>query len=94
MPFEIKKGKKKVSLALKDRVDISEAAEIWEAMKGKTTSDFEIDMANVSSMDCSILQLLLATQSSLKKNGANLRLTARSDEAAKVIKLGGAAEVL
>ncbi len=94
MPFELKKGKKKVALALKDRVDISEAAEIWEAIKGKTASDIEIDMKDVSLMDCSILQLLLATQSSLKMNGATLRIAAKSDEAAKIIKLGGAAEVL
>ncbi len=93
MPFEVRKGKKKSSLILKDRIDISEARDMLNAVK-EVDSDIEVDMKEVSFMDPSILQLLIATKAALKTGGKNFVIKVKSDEAEGVIKLAGAADAV
>lgn len=94
MPFAIKNGKKKCLLVLNDRVDIGDVRDMLNAVKRVVDSDIEVDMKEVSFMDPSILQLLIATKAALKMGGKNLVIKARSEEAEGVMKLAGAAEAL
>lgn len=95
MPFELKKGKKKNTLILKDSVDISEARELLDVMRGARESDLEVDMGKVSSMDCSVLQILIAVKKALKEaDNKRLSIKAKSEEADRVIKLAGAADAV
>lgn len=93
MPFAIKNGKKKCSLVLNDRVDIGDVRDMLNAVKG-VDSDIEVDMKEVSFMDPTILQLLIATKAALKMGGKNLVIKARSEEAEGVIKLAGASDAV
>lgn len=93
MPFTVKKGKKKMLLVLNGNVDISEARDLADLLKG-AKSDIEVGMKDLSYMDCSTLQLLLAASAACEKNSANLRVTERSEEADRVIKLAGAADAV
>lgn len=95
MPFELKKGKKKNTLVLKESVDVGAASALLEVVRGGRGSDLEVDMGKVSSMDCSILQILIAIKKELKEaDNKLLSIKARSEEADKVIRLAGAAEAL
>jgi anti-anti-sigma factor len=94
MPFELKKNKKKLSLVLKERIDVTEAREMREALKGMPKKDVEVDMGAVSLIDCSILQILSALKRLLCINGARFTITAKSGEAEKAIKLAGLGEAL
>lgn len=95
MPFELKKGKKKNILILKDSVDVGEARELLALMRGARGSDIEVDMRKVSSMDCSILQILIAVKKALKEaDNKLLSIKAKSEEADRVIKLAGAADAV
>lgn len=94
MPFEVRKEKKKISLILKDSTDISDVRDMLDAVKRVVDSDIEVDMKEVSFMDPSILQLLIATKAALKMNAKNLVIKARSEKAEGVIKLAGAVEIL
>lgn len=95
MPFELKKGKKKNTLILKESVDVGEASALLEVVRGGRGSDLEVDMGKVSSMDCSLLQILIAIKKELKEaDNKLLSITARSEEADRVIKLAGASDAV
>lgn len=94
MPFELKRGKKKSSLILKGSADISEVKDMQNALKESLNSDIEVDMNSASSVDFSILQLLIAAKAALKREGRSFVIKSKSEDAKKVIKLAGAMEVL
>ncbi len=95
MPFELKKGKKKNTLVLKESVDVGEASALLDVVRGAKGSDLEVDMGKVSSMDCSILQILISIKKELKEaDNKLLSITAKSEEADRVIKLAGAADAV
>lgn len=95
MPFELKKGKKKNTLILKESINVGEASGLLDVVRGGRGSDLEVDMGKVSSMDCSILQILIAIKKELKEaNNKLLSIKARSEEADRVIKLAGAADAV
>lgn len=95
MPFELKKGKKKNTLILKESVDIGEARELLDVVRRARESDLEVDMGRVSSMDCSVLQILIAVKKALKEaDNKRLSIKAKSEEADRVIKLAGAADAV
>ena len=72
-----------------------EAAAVLDGMRGAKGSDIEVDMGKVSSMDCSILQILISFKKSLKEaDNKLLSITAKSEEADRVIKLAGAADAI
>lgn len=94
MPFEIIKEDKKVSMILKDNVSIRDAMEMLNVVKEFRDSDIEVDMKSVSSIDCSIVQILLVAKIILKANGVNLLIYDKSEEAEKTIKMSGATGLL
>lgn len=95
MPFELKKGKKKNTLILKESVDVGEASALLEVVREGRGSDLEVDMGKVSSMDCSLLQMLIAIKKELKEaDNKLLSIKARSEEADRVIKLAGASDAV
>ncbi|MFH1148080.1 MAG: STAS domain-containing protein [Pseudomonadota bacterium] len=95
MPFSLIRDAGKNSLILQGQIGISEGSELRESLKEFIQSEqAEIDMGEVTDIDVSALQLLIAARKSAGRDGKTIHVTSVSGSCRETFKLAGAAALL
>lgn len=80
MPLEVIQGNDKVSLILRDIVDVSDAIKMFDAIMEFKDLNLEVDINNASCIDFSIVQVLLVAKIIVRNNGTSLIICHKRDE--------------
>lgn len=97
MAYQIKSEDNELTLVLSETVDLSETADIKEAIVNEPKVDFKkltIEGSELEYIDSSAVALLLFSKKIAEENGMTFEILALSESANKVISLAGLSNVL